>query len=89
MGADRAPRPGSSKPATAAMALVWALCLVFAVVSYFIFQIEYHGFFGSRRGPMDPAVTALTVAGMVAGVVVPAAVSYAVLRAWRQVAAAA
>lgn len=84
-----APRPESPKLLIAAMAIVWSLCLAFSVVCYFLFQIENQGFFGSRRGPMDPVVVVLTVTGMIVGVAAPVATSYAALRSWRQVAVAA
>lgn len=83
------PRPESSKLLIAAMTVVWALCLAFSLICYFLFQIEYHGFITPRRGPVDPVWIGLTVTGMIAGVAAAAAASYAALRSWKRVAVAA
>lgn len=65
------------------LTVAWVAGLYFSLLFYLLFQLEEEGIFGTRRGPMDPAFTAFTVAGMLAGVAVPAAVSWAVLRSWR------
>ncbi|GEO94714.1 hypothetical protein [Kocuria turfanensis] len=91
MSPGRNPQSRSETPVRkeAAMSALWVLGLHFTLICYFMFQLEYVGLFGTRRGPMDPFYTAFTVIGMIAGVVLPSVVSYLVLGSWRMVSVAA